>query len=78
MQTLAEAISDPQVREAGVVQTTEHPTAGEFPSVAPPLRMSGFDLRSRRPAPGLGEDSKQVLAEAGLTPEEIEKALDAG
>jgi crotonobetainyl-CoA:carnitine CoA-transferase CaiB-like acyl-CoA transferase len=40
--------------------------------------MSGFELRSRRPAPGLGEDSKQVLAEAGLTPEEIEKALDAG
>ena len=78
MQTLAEAIADPQAREAGVVQTTEHPTAGEFLSVAPPLRMSGFDLRSRRPAPGLGEDSEQVLAEAGLTPEEIERALDSG
>ena len=76
--TLAEAIADPQAREAGIFQTTEHPTAGEFLSVAPPIQMSGFDLRSRRPAPDLGADSTDVLAEAGLTPEEIEKALDAG
>jgi crotonobetainyl-CoA:carnitine CoA-transferase CaiB-like acyl-CoA transferase len=73
--TLAEAVADPQAREAGVFQTTEHPTAGEFLSIAPPVQMSGFDLRSSRPAPGLGEDSTDVLAEAGLTKEEIEKAL---
>ena len=78
MRTLAEAISDPQVSEAGIVQTTEHPTAGAFPAVAPPLQMSGFELRSKRAAPALGADSEQLLAEAGLTPDEIEKALDAG
>ena len=77
MRTLAEAVSDPQLREAGIVQTSEHPTAGAFPAVAPPLRMSGFELRSTRAAPALGADSEQVLAEAGLTPEEIEQALDA-
>ena len=75
MRTLAEAVAEPQVREAGILQTTEHPTAGSFSSVAPPLRMSGFELRSSRPAPALGADSEQVLAEAGLTPEEIAQAL---
>ena len=73
--TLAEAVADPQAQEAGIFQTTEHPTAGDFLSVAPPVQMSGFDLRSSRPAPGLGEDSTDVLAEAGLTPQDIEKAL---
>lgn len=78
MLTLAEALAEPQVRAAGIVQTTKHPTAGDFPSVSAPLQMSGFDLHSSRPAPCLGADSEQVLAEAGLTEEEIGRALDRG
>ncbi len=77
MQTLAEAVNDPQARSAGIFQTVDHPTAGTFESVSPPLRLSGYDLTSNRPAPGLGADSEAVLAEAGLTPGEIEAALRA-
>jgi crotonobetainyl-CoA:carnitine CoA-transferase CaiB-like acyl-CoA transferase len=75
VQTLEEAIADPVVQEAGIFQTTHHPEAGSFPTVSPPLRLSGFDLTSSRPAPGLGADSREVLAEAGLSGEEIDRAL---
>jgi crotonobetainyl-CoA:carnitine CoA-transferase CaiB-like acyl-CoA transferase len=75
VQTLEEAIVDPVAQEAGVFQTIEHPTAGSFPTVSPPLRLSGFDLTSNRAAPLLGADSRSVLAEAGLTADEIDRAL---
>ena len=75
VQTLAEAIHDVQAEEAGIFQTLEHPVAGPFLSVAPPIQLSGFDLRSQRPAPALGADSRAVLAEAGLTTNEIDQAL---
>lgn len=78
VQTLAEAIEDPRAEAAGVFQTVEHPVAGAFRSVAPPLRLSGSDLRSSRPAPALGADSRTILAEVGLSPEEIEGALASG
>jgi formyl-CoA transferase len=75
VQSLEEAIVDPAALEAGSFQTVRHPIAGEFRSVAPPLRMSGFDLTSDRSAAALGEHSREVLAEVGLTAEEIEAAL---
>ncbi len=77
-ETLAEAIDDPQARAAGVFQRVSHPTAGDFESVAPPIQLSGYELRSDRVAPDLGADSKAVLAEAGLDAAEIDAALTTG
>jgi crotonobetainyl-CoA:carnitine CoA-transferase CaiB-like acyl-CoA transferase len=37
--------------------------------------MSGYDLTSQPAAPGLGEHSREVLEEAGLSVEEIAAAL---
>jgi crotonobetainyl-CoA:carnitine CoA-transferase CaiB-like acyl-CoA transferase len=73
--TLAEAIEDPQAEAAGAFQTVSHPKAGEFRTVAPPLKMSGYELRSGRYGPDLGADSRDVLAEAGLSEAEIDAAL---
>lgn len=75
VQTLEEALADPATRTAGALQPVDHPTAGRFDSVAAPLRLSDFDLRSERPAPELGAHSREVLAEAGLAPDEIDAAL---
>jgi crotonobetainyl-CoA:carnitine CoA-transferase CaiB-like acyl-CoA transferase len=73
--TLAEAIHDPQARAAEIFTPVEHPTAGRYETVAPPLRLSGHAMRGERPAPALGADGRDVLREAGLSEKEIDAAL---
>ncbi len=74
---VAEVLSDPQARAMQYFRTVEHPTAGRFETVGPPLRLSAHEMRAERPAPALGADGEAVLREAGLSPEEIAAALGA-
>lgn len=69
--TLAEAVGDPQAAAAGSFPTVEHPGAGAFRTVAPPLAMSGHALRGTAPAPALSADTEAVLREAGVPEDEI-------
>lgn len=69
--TLAEAVQDPQAESFGSFPTVDHPTAGRFRTVAPPLKMSGHALDARAPAPELGADTEAVLREAGMAEEDI-------
>jgi len=73
--TIAEAIQDKQARAAGMFQTVEHPTAGAYDTIAPPMQLSAFEMRGERPAPALGADSADVLSEAGLSDEEVKSIL---
>ncbi|MCG8588464.1 MAG: CoA transferase [Proteobacteria bacterium] len=75
VQTLEEAVRDPQARANGVFAVVSHPEAGEFETVAPPVRLSAHPMPANRPAPALGADAEAVLAEAGLGPDEIAAAL---
>ena len=45
VQTLKEATHDPQARAAGVFTPVAHPKAGSYETVAPPIRLSGFEMR---------------------------------
>lgn len=76
VQTLVEAVQDPQARAAGSFQSIKHPTAGEFETVAPPIQMSLSNLRSERAGPELGAHTREVLVEAGLSDSEVEKILE--
>jgi crotonobetainyl-CoA:carnitine CoA-transferase CaiB-like acyl-CoA transferase len=51
---------------------------GRLRTVAPPLKLSGTPSQPPRPAPGLGEHTDAVLAEAGFTRADIEKMRGAG
>jgi formyl-CoA transferase len=75
VRTVAEAIEDPQAHAAGMFATIDHPTAGRFRTVAPPIRMSAHALGGERPAPALGAHSVEILRAAGLDAHEIEVAL---
>ena len=72
--TVTEALKDPQVAHRGSLCTIED-SAGTYKSPAPPFRFSGSPLQSGPKVAKLGEDTKSVLAEAGLTPAEIEALL---
>lgn len=73
--TLAEAVQDPQARANGVFQTVQHPTAGPFETVAPPVRLSAHEMTGDRPAPALGADSEAILLSVGLSPDEVKSIL---
>jgi crotonobetainyl-CoA:carnitine CoA-transferase CaiB-like acyl-CoA transferase len=74
MQSVLEAIDDPQARAMGYVRSLEHP-AGRLESVGPPFRIEGTPLGVERAASAVNEDAEALLGEVGLTPEEIRKIL---
>lgn len=69
--TVTEALKDPQVEHRGSLCTIED-GGGSYKSPAPPFRFSGSPLQSGPKVAALGEDTKTVLTQAGLTPSEIE------
>lgn len=72
--TVTEALQDPQVAHRGSLCTIED-SAGAFKSPAPPFRFSGSALQSGPKVASLGEHTESVLADAGLSPKEIEALL---
>ena len=68
---------DPHLRARGFVKTVEHPELGEVPLLGFAPIMSGSDVPIER-APLLGEHTRQVLVEAGLSAEEIDSLVDGG
>mgnify|MGYP001379578461 CR=1 FL=1 len=71
--SIAQALADPQVVARGLRIDLPHPAAGSVPLVASPIVMDGRRAASDRPPPTLGEHTREVLADlAGLTAAEIE------
>ncbi len=75
--TLTEVFVDPQVRHRGMRRTLQR---GELdvPQVANPLRFDGESATSELAPPRLGQDSDAILAEMGLTAEEIARLRREG
>ncbi|HEY6979865.1 CaiB/BaiF CoA-transferase family protein [Reyranella sp.] len=69
--TVTEALKDPQVEHRGSLCAIED-SAGAYKSPAPPFRFSGSPLQSGPKVASLGEHTKAVLADAGLSAAEIE------
>ena len=54
---------------------TDHPTEGSIRIVRPPVRFGEADCALRRPAPQLGEHSREILREAGFADDKIADLL---
>ncbi|MFN3573805.1 CoA transferase [Phenylobacterium sp.] len=78
VQTPAEVAADPQVRAAGALVEVEDGRGGRADSPAAPARFPGSDAPSRPAAPALGAHTREVLAEIGYGPAEIEAMIEAG
>jgi len=71
--SIAQALADPQVVARGLRIDLPHLAAGSVPLVASPIVMDGRRAASDRPPPTLGEHTREVLADlVGLTAAEIE------
>ncbi len=70
-----EVVDDPQARRLGYFREVEHPELGRFETVGPPFRIEGTELGSTRAVSPLNADARDVLREAGLAEEEIEKLI---
>lgn len=67
----------PQVVANRVLVETEHPAAGRMREPLPAARFAATPAHPQRPAPGHGEHTAEVLAEAGLAPDAISSVCAA-
>ena len=73
-----EVFEDAQVQHLGLVKSVELPGYGTARMLDFPGRASATPGRIRRPAPGLGEHTAEVLGELGLPKSEIERLAATG
>ena len=78
LHTLDSLIDDPHLAAIGFLETVEHPSEGALRSIGVPTIWSESQPRPGRPAPRLGEHSRELLREAGYSAEEIEHLLAEG
>jgi succinate--hydroxymethylglutarate CoA-transferase len=70
--SVAQALEAAHTAARDMVRTVEHPTAGEVKMLGIPFRFSSTPASVRRPPPGLGQHTEQVLREElGLSDERI-------
>ena len=73
-----DVFADPQVRSRGMVDTMPHPHADCLELVASPLKLSRTPPRLTRPPPLLGQHTDEVLAEFGISANELAHLRQAG
>ena len=69
---IKEVFDDPQVQHLEMAMPIRHRRRGETRIVASPLNVEGLDTGVYRDVPDLGEHGAELLAEAGLSAEQIE------
>jgi crotonobetainyl-CoA:carnitine CoA-transferase CaiB-like acyl-CoA transferase len=67
VQTVGEAVRDPQTAASGMLQHVPHPSIPELQVLGIPLQFDGARPAPRLAPPLLGADTERVLAELGLT-----------
>ena len=76
--TRRQMITHPQVQANGIVVETDHPQAGRLRQSRPAARFSATPTEHRNGGPGLGADTRAVLAEAGFPDAEIDALIRSG
>ena len=72
-----ELYDDPQVIAQDLIRELEHPLVGKLRLVSSPVQMSDAETGARVASPALGQHTREVLAELGYAPAEIDALIKA-
>lgn len=75
---LEQVFADEQVQARGMALQLNDADYGAVPSVANPIRFSESPVQYKNPPPGLGADSRKILAELGYDEDMIEAYFGGG
>ena len=75
LHTLDTITEDPHLKATGFFRHYEHPTEGKLVGTSVPTRWSTARRESVLPAPHLGENTIEILREAGLSQTEIDQLV---
>jgi crotonobetainyl-CoA:carnitine CoA-transferase CaiB-like acyl-CoA transferase len=75
--TRRELLDDPQVAANGLVADYDQPGLGRIRQARPAARFARTPARIRRPAPAIGEHTREILAELGDDAATIDKTVAA-
>ncbi|CAN5681124.1 CaiB/BaiF CoA-transferase family protein [soil metagenome] len=78
LQRPQDVTADPHADAAGCFVDVPDRHGDSFRAPNTPVRFPGFDYGARRPAPGLGQHTAEVLAEAGYSAADIERLRGLG
>ena len=78
VRTITEALADPQLAAREMIVPLEHVSAGTVRVLGTPLKLSATPASVRTPPPALGEHTEAILAETGLSADEIRELKRAG
>ncbi|MDA0656956.1 MAG: CoA transferase, partial [Proteobacteria bacterium] len=74
---LEDLLDDPQLKSSDFFVHTDHPTEGKIIMSDFPVRFSDTEASIRRLQPRLGEQSEEILREAGLSDDAIAALIEA-
>jgi crotonobetainyl-CoA:carnitine CoA-transferase CaiB-like acyl-CoA transferase len=78
VQSMTEALSDPQVAAQEMVLTVPHPGHGDVKMTGFPMKFEASPLQIRHPAPDLGAHNEAILREAGYSEADIAQLITNG
>lgn len=75
LNSIPSLLDDPHLADVGFFERREHPTEGTLRMMRPPESWSDTPSAVQGFAPNLGEHGREILAEIGMSPEDIDLAL---
>ena len=75
---MTEISEQPHLKAVDLFQEIDHPTEGKLRQARPSARFSETPAALRRPAPLLGQHTREILEEAGYTAAEIDALIERG
>jgi crotonobetainyl-CoA:carnitine CoA-transferase CaiB-like acyl-CoA transferase len=74
----SDMVSDPQVKAREMVIEVEHPKAGRVKAIGHPVKFSETKVEASRPAPLLGQHTREVLKDLGYDDARIDALAKEG